>query len=203
MLFFRKKKQVTSLTPLEVAKNIFGSETVVSTQLKCQTAEKYPFLSRWGTNAECDYYVQGQYGELDFEFSFPLKIYTSEQEYKVHHYGFWGSCLTLRHPLLDLRNIYAFSGRPFRSPEDATWLYNDKFKGLSIWSVYAELSAEEMATLKKIISWIESGMSAMASARYAVFCEQDKISVVFWEPELYDFESQLSILRDQLNVRMK
>ena len=198
MLFFKKKKPVVSLTPSEVAKNIFGSETVVLTQLKCQTAEKYPFLSRWGTNAECDYHVQGQYGELNFEFSFPLKVYTTERAHKVHHYGFWGSCLTVSSQLLQLRNTYAYSGKPFCAPDSDSWFYNNKFKGVSIWSENMPLSAAEMDIVKHFVSWVESGMSAMASARYAIFCKQYNVSVVFWEPELYDFESQLNILRDHL-----
>ena len=201
MLFFKKKKQLPALSPQELARIVFGNNTTVTAAFHCNTADKYPFLLPWGSNAEADYHVHGEYGELNFEFSFPLKIYTSEQEYKIHHYGFWGSCLTIQHPLLALRNTYAFSGKPFRAPDDVMWVYNDKFKGLSIWSEYANLSATEMDTLKKIISWIESGMSAMASARYAVFYKQDKLSIVFWEPELYDFESQLKMLRDYFQMK--
>lgn len=200
MLFFKKKKQSPPLTPPEIAERIFGNDTTVTAPFCSSTAVKYPFLSHWGSNAEADYHVQGKQGELDFEFSFPLKIYTSEMEYKIHHYGFWGSCLTLRHPSLSLRNTYAFSGKPFRAPDDEAWLRNDKFKGLSIWSEHAPLTVEEMAAVKKLISWVESGMSAIVSVRYAVFCKRDTVSVVFWEPELYDFESQLEILRDYFQM---
>lgn len=200
MLFFKKKKPVASLTPSEVAKNIFGSDTVVSRQLKCQTAEKYPFLSRWGTNAECDYYVQGQYGELNFEFSFPLKVYTTERAHKVHHYGFWGSCLTISSLLLQLRNAYAYSGKPFRAPDSDSWFYNNKFKGVSIWSENMSLSTAEMDIVKRFVSWVESGMSALASARYAFFFAHGKVSIVFWEPDLYDFESQLNMLHEDFQM---
>ncbi len=201
MLFFKKKKPVAPLTPSEVAKNIFGSETVVFTQFKCQTAEKYPFLFRWGTNAECDYHVQGKYGELNFEFSFPLKVYATERARKVHHYGFWGSCLTVSSPLLQLRNTYAYSGKPFCAPDSDSWFYNNKFKGVSIWSENMPLSAAEMDIVKHFVSWVESGMSALASVRYAFFFAHGKVSIVFWEPDLYDFESQLNMLHEDFQMK--
>ena len=200
MLFFKKEKRPPPLTPQEIVEAVFGSNTTVTTSFRCHTSEKFPFLSRWGSHAEAGYFVNGEYGELVFEFSIPLKIFDTERDYKFHHYGFVGSCLTLRHPFPSLRNTYAFSGKPFRKPDDETWVYNDKTKGVSIWSEYAQLSAEEMATVEKFISWIEGGMSAMVSARYALFCKRDTISVVFWEPAFYHFESQLDMLHDFLQV---
>ena len=195
---FWKKETKAELSPLEITHTVLGDTSGIISPMSCETALKYPFLSHYGANTECDYCVNGTIGELSFEFSYPLKVYSTERSKKYHHYSFIGNCLTIRHPGITLKKTYSFSGKPFCPPSDDLWVKGSKFKGVSIFSFGTELSDSELNTVKCLIAWIESGLSAILSARYAIFTNAGTANIVFWEPELYDLESQLMILKEKM-----
>lgn len=196
MFFHKKAKQIKSLT--EITQDVFGQSASLVEKYRSETSRVYPFLSRFAPNLESDYWITGQYRAFSFTFAFPVKLYSSEQDLKNFHYGFLGCILTVHMQTSWSSNVYAYSGNPFRAPEEDFWYEEEKCNGVKIFSEGRDLSNTEKQDIEKIVSWTESGFSAAFSSRYAVFLQNNTMHIVFWKPELYDFESQLRIVAEVL-----
>lgn len=196
MFFHKKAKQIKSLTA--ITQDVFGQSASLVENYRSETSQVYPFLSRFGANLESDYWITGQYRDFSFTFAFPLKLYSSEQDLKSFRYGFLGCILTVRRQTSWSGNVYAYSGKPFHVPAEDSWYEEEKCKGVKIFSEGTNLSNTGKRNIEKIVSRIESGFSAAFSSRYAVFLQNNTLNIVFWKPELYDFEAQLRIVAEVL-----
>jgi len=195
-MFFRKRAPKAVRSTAEIARSVFGDSADAIAPMRCETAEKYPFLACFGTQAESDFFVWGTCGTLEFECAFPLKIYSSQREYDRRSYGFLGSCITLMRPAFEMRSVYACTGKPFRAPEGAGWVLNEPCRGLSVWSMDQILSRAEEEILRQLIDWIEGHVYAMDASRYAIFIRDSRAHLVFRDPELCDLQSQLQLLKE-------
>ena len=87
---------------------------------------------------------------------------------------------------------------PFRPPEETGWVKNGKTKGAAVWSEGQTLSPEERRTVDDLICWIDTEFCALWSTRYALQIRDGCITIAFWEPELYDPESQMKLFADAM-----
>ena len=199
-MFFRKKHQREQVDLQETAASIFGPDVVVGRNKAFSTGEDFPLRAEFAPHAECDYAVHGHYRGLEFDLCFPLKVYQTEREKRISHWAFLGSCITVRKDGFRIRNTVALTGKPFRRPNNGLGQKNDPVKRVAIWSDGERLSQTEFQVIEKLIIWIDREFSALCSPRYAVQVRNGTASIVFWEPDLYDAESQMKLLAEALQV---
>lgn len=197
-IMFFDKKSTHKKSLAETAKVVFGQSAAVEEHHRSDTLHEYPFLSKLGDNFESDYRITGRYGNIPFVFSFPVKFYSSERSAKFCRYDFLGYILTIQPQAAIECSVYGHTGKPFRAPDEENWNKEGKYKGVKIFSKDSPLSFAGRQYVERIISWIESGFSAVASPRYAVFFQGKTVHIAFQKPDFYYFEAQLSIIAEML-----
>lgn len=198
-MFFRKKHQREQVDLQETAASIFGPDVVVGRNKAFSTETDFPLLAEFAPHAECDYAIHGHYHGLEFDLCFPLKVYQTERDKTISHWSFLGSWIALRKDSIPIRNTVALTGKPFRRPNDGLWQKNDPVKGDAVWSQGERLSQTEFQVIEKLITWIDRELSALWSPRYAVQIRNGTAAIAFWEPDLYDPESQMKLLAGALD----
>lgn len=197
-MFFRNKAADAHQDFRKAAVPVFGEDIETAQDQTFQAEKDFPMLAEFASHLECEYFVCGKYREIPFAFYFPLKAYRTERDRKYFHWAFFGSCLLLRHSKYCIPTVYAFTGRPFHRFKETMWLKSPKFRGLSIWSSGTPLTPGNRQTVEELITWVEHSLSACMSAQYALYIKDNTATITFWEPELYDCESQLKLLAEAL-----
>lgn len=197
-MFFKKHRQ-ERVDLQKIAGSVFGHDAVTGQNKQFITESDFPLLAEFASNAECDYVIHGNYHGLAFGLYFPLKVYKTERDRKISHWAFLGNCITVRNDSFRIRNTVALTGKPFRKPNNGLWHKNDTVKRVSVWSEGERLSQAEFQVIEKLITWIDRELSALWSPRYAVQICNGTATIVFWEPDLYDPESQMKLLAEALD----
>ena len=197
-MFFKKKASDNSRDLLKKATSIFGADVITATLQKFNTESSLPIVSAFAPNAECDYVVKGGYHSLRFGLYFPVKVFNTERDYKFSHWSFLGCCITLLDNRYHILATYALTGKPFRNPDNNLWVQNGKYKGLSVWSEGQSLSPADHHIVEDLIGWTDGEFAALWSAQYALLIRNGIAAIAFWEPDLYDYESQLKIFAEAL-----
>lgn len=198
-MFFKRDTSHGNVDLKQVAVSVFGDDIIVKQSGTFLVKAEFPLLGSFAQNAECDYFVSGEYNKLKFSFYFPLKIYNTIRDKRIRHWAFWGSCLILHNDGFHIRSTFAFSGKPFRKPIDSTWQNNGKTQGVSIWSESQKLSADDSRVVQTLIKWLSREVSSLWTTRYAFQISDGNAIIAFWEPDLYDSGSQLKMLAEILN----
>ena len=196
-MFFKKRLQVG--TDIQhIAFDIFGNDTSVLQSRTFSVDTEFPVLTQFAQNAECDYFVSGEFHNISFKMYFPLKVYQTERDRKISHWAFLGSCIVLRSDDLCIRNTYAMSGKPYHQPNDELWQKNGKTRGATIWSEGQNLSPDEYRKVEALIEWVDNEFCALWSTRHAIQVQDGCITIAFWEPDLYDPESQMKLFAEAM-----
>ena len=197
-MLFKRKASDNGRDSQQTTTAIFGSDVMLTTHQEFNTENNFPIISSFAPRAECDYVVKGGYHGLRFGLYFPVKAFNTERDYKFSHWSFLGCCVTLQDDSYYLPTTYALTGKPFRHPDNNLWVQNGKCKGLSVWSEKQQLSPADKHVVESLIVWADGEFAAFWSAQYAILIRNGIASIAFWEPELYDFESQLKMFSEAL-----
>lgn len=170
----------------------------IDEQIVYNTNQKIPLLKGFGPFVHADYAISDQYNGINYEILGMCKVYIDQKDLKRHRYLFLGNSLYLQMDILDTE-VYLYSGKPFRKPQDSCWIKNKKIKRCSVWSKECSLSDIEYECIKKTVEWLEREVCVSQSYRYAVCFKRNYIQAVFWEPDLNTVDAQIHFIEEALD----
>ncbi len=195
-MLFKKKASDPDQGFQTAAASVFGADVTALTRQRFDTESTFPIVSSFAPWAECDFIVQGEYRGLGFGLYFPVKAFNTERDRNTSHWAFWGYFISLQGDRFRIPATYAFTGRPFRPPDKNVWLQSGKHKGLSVWSEERPFSQAGRSTAEDLMDWTDSEFAALWSAQYALLIRDGIVSIAFWKPDLYDYDSQLKLFSE-------
>lgn len=160
-------------------------------------AQAYPFLRRFGELFECRYRLSGVYRGYEFALGFPLGIFTSERNRRIHRYGFRGHILSIQNLAVPAQPVYACTGF-FLRPQRGEFTVKTRLNVVTAYS-NAALSDRERQTLQAVVDWVDMELAGLIAGQYILWICSGTVHICFYKPELTPFFTEIERIRNALD----